>query len=99
MKEQRLEKRIERLEKENDSLKAEIQKYKDSELMWKLKEKEWSDKEKVIDETMAEYHELLLDLRDCREQYQKLLLKLRQNDSKIIKKYNKAVTEVVKAIN
>ena len=99
MKEQRLEKRIERLEKENDSLRAEIKKYKENEKNWRQKELEWLDKEKLVDETIAEYHEMLLELRDTRDQYQAILAKLRQYDSKMVKKYNKAVTEVVKAIN
>ena len=88
MNEDRLQRKILRLKEENAELKKEQDKFR--ELIFRYEEKE-----KLLDATMQEYQMLVVSLRQTKEQYDKLLKKLRAYDGKIERKYNKAVKNII----
>jgi len=91
MKTERLERKIEKLKEENTALKEEIQKLREFAVIYE-------EKEKVLDRTIDEYTGLVQELLQTRQQYKELLSKLRQYDGKMMRKYNKAVNEVIKRV-
>lgn len=90
MKVDRLERKIERLKSENERLRAEKKKLQDEVNMFK-------EKEQLIEDTQAEYNAMLSSLKETTEQYKLLIGKLRQYDSKIMRKYNKGTNTLLRA--
>lgn len=70
--------KVKKLKQENSKLRSEIRKLKGD-------IKELKEKDKIIEQTKAEYEKAIVEARDCKNQYIKLMEKMKNFYSKMKK--------------